>query len=98
MSDIPFPIASEEVEPFAAMIIGRMFARCEAAKAQGETYHEDAMRNFWYVLHGLEKIAVGIRTATHYSIGMNTHINFVVQYIKEHAKIDPTTEPGWKWT
>lgn len=98
MSDIPFPIASEEVEPFAAMIVGRMFARCEAAKAKGETYHEDAMRNFWYVLHGLEKIAVGIRTATHYSVAMNGHICAVARYIEEHAKVDPMTAPGWKWT
>jgi hypothetical protein len=97
MAEISNPIASEEIEPFAALIIGRMYARCEVEKSKGETYHEDALRNFWYTLHGLEKIAVGIRTATHFSIAMNNQIRMVAHYIKSSIGVDPMTAPGWAW-
>lgn len=97
MTDTPFPIKSEEVEPFAAMVVGRLFARCQAAKEKGPTYHEDALMSLWYTLHGLEKIAVGVRTATHFSLAMNNHISMIARHIKSETGIDPDTHPDWKW-
>lgn len=92
----PFPIASEEIEPFAALLVGRLFARCEAAKDDHAKF-TGACADLWFGLHGLEKIAIAARTATHFSIAMNNHIQMVARYIKDELRLDPTTAPGWKW-
>lgn len=98
---IPYPIHSEEIEPFAAMWIGRMFARCEHVKENSSAYdpyaYYDALHNLWYGLYGLERIAISSKTATHFSVAMNNHIVFISGYIKDELGLDPTTEPGWKW-
>lgn len=92
-----YPIASEEIEPFAAMFIGRMFARCTEAKAIGQCEYERALGSFWYGLYGLERIAVAARTATHFSIAMNNHIVQIARYIESEIGIDPMTADGWRW-
>jgi hypothetical protein len=91
-----FPIPSEAIEPFAAMLIGRMFARCEAAK-EDESAHYHALNCLWYALHGLEKISIAVETATHFSIAMNNHILMVSKYIQAEIGIDPMNHPEWKW-
>ena len=99
--EIVYPIHSEEIEPFAAMWIGRMFGRCQHAKENpvenNPWAYEDALRNLWYGLYGLERISIASQTATHFSVAMNSHIMFISRYIKDELGIDPTTEPGWKW-
>lgn len=96
--DTAFPIKSEEIEPFAAMFVGRLFARCEEAKATGdEDKYYFALNTLWYGLHGLEKIAIAAVTATHFSIAMNNHVCLIARYIKDEIGVDPMTAPGWKW-
>jgi hypothetical protein len=94
----PVPITSEMVEPFAAMFVGRMWARAEAAKKIGRTEHYDALNHLWFGLHGLERIAIAISTATHFSIAMNNHITGIARMIQAEIGIDPMKEPGWKWS
>lgn len=90
-----FPISSEQIEPFAAMLIGRLFARCEHAKANDPDRMHYHCENLWFGIHGLEKIAIAAQTATHFSIAMNNHINFIADYIEREIGIDPVKE--WKW-
>lgn len=91
------PIHSEEIEPVAALLIGRLFVRCETAKTNNPNDHFSALQDLWFGLHGLESIAIAARTATHFSLTLNDHINVVARYIEEETGIDPTTAPDWKW-
>lgn len=95
--DTAYPITSEEIEPFAALFIGRMFARCMEAKAKGEAEFESSLNTLWYGLHGLEKIAIAASTATHFTVSMNNHIAMVARFIKAEIGVDPMTAPGWEW-
>jgi hypothetical protein len=97
MRETPHPIASEEIEPFAAMLVGRLFARCEYAKKSDPDSFEYHCQNLWHGLGGLEKIAIAAHTATHFSIAMNSHIIFVANYIEEALGVDPMKNKGWEW-
>lgn len=90
------PFASEEIEPFAAMYIGRMFARCEAARKTGEpTLLRNACCSMWWGLNGLQHIATAVSTATHFTIALSNHQRQIADYIKEHTGIDAWEAKGW---
>ena len=93
MRETAYPIASEELEPFAALVIGRLFARCQDAEGD-EDKHLWACRDLWFGMQGLNKIAIVTRTATHFSIAIQNHTRDVARYIEKHLGIDPETE--WK--
>ncbi len=66
-----YPITSEMINPFAAMILGRLFARCEEARKTGDRHRmEDACSHLWYAMKGLNKIAIGVETATYFSVAV----------------------------
>jgi hypothetical protein len=95
------PFVSEEIEPFAAKVIGRMWARVEFAKKNGmksDVY--DACNRFWHALGGLEKLAVSIGSATHFSVSMNNHIMGSAKMIEKEIGINPMDKnlgPAWEW-
>jgi hypothetical protein len=92
-----YPICSEECEPFAAMAIGRMWARAQNVKQDADLYAE-AMRCFWWTIVQLDRLSILFGTATHFSIAMNNHRGQVTQMIKKDFGINPEDEPSWKWT
>lgn len=90
-----FPIISEEIEPTAAMLIGRMFARCEAVPKDSIEF-EHHCQSLWWVIIGLFKISIGVSTALHFSLACNAHRGMVRDYIMKHIGCDP--EVVWeKW-
>ena len=90
-----YPIPSEAIEPFAAMLTGRMFARCEEAKARNDGSLEGQLMSFWWVLAGLNKISIGVETATHFSIAVMNEQNRLSRYIQHELGIDPFEQPSW---
>lgn len=91
------PITSEMIEPFAALLIGRLYARVEEAKKSGEQHAiEHAYASLWWGIHGLEKIAVAVGTATHFSIANGNHVCGVARMIQSDLGIDPMTHHMWK--
>lgn len=88
-------IYSEEVEPTAAMIVGRLFARCQAAEDYFEK--ESAYANLWWAVNALNSLSVAIRTATHFSLAANNHVSFVRQLVIKELDIDPDEHPMWKF-
>ncbi|TGT64049.1 MULTISPECIES: hypothetical protein [unclassified Mesorhizobium] len=90
------PFISEEVEPFAALYIGKMFARCEKAREAGdETLLYDLCCSMWWGLNGLQHIATAISTATHFTIALSNHQRQIADYIREHTGVDPWEAKGW---
>ena len=97
-----FPIPSELVEPFAAMIVGRMWARCDEAKekhGKASVPHQEALNRFWWALSGLERLAISIQTATHFSIAMNNHISGSAAMIEKELGFNPmySDDANWKF-
>jgi hypothetical protein len=90
----PYPIASEEIEPTFAMITGRLFARCEAVK-DDRSQLETACMNLWWALDGMNKITIGVGTATHASLAVMNHMRDVGRYIRERLGVDPWEHPMW---
>lgn len=90
-------ITSEMIEPFAAMLIGRLFARVTAAKENGNPNAiEMAYSQLWWGVHGLENIAVAVSTASHFSIANGNHIRGIARMIEADLGIDPMTHHMWK--
>lgn len=84
------PIHSEEIEPFAALLVGRLWKRCEVAKETADGVDlESACLSFWFGLRGLEKIAIAASTATHFSIAMNNEHQRVASYIESVLGVNP---------
>lgn len=96
-------ITSEDVEPFAAMLVGRMWARVEEAKGDEHNVYSACM-SFWWAVTGLEKIAIAVRSglphdnvdAIHFSIASSNHMSMAATLIKNLIGEDPTTERAWK--
>lgn len=86
------PIASETLEPFAAMLLGLLWARVEAANPNDV---EDACGGLWMAMRGLQKIGIGVGTATHFSIAVMNEQSKVADLIKSKIGVDPIFE--WKW-
>jgi len=77
------------------MLIGRMFARCEAVD-KGSFEFEHHCQALWWVIIGLFKISIGVSTATHFSLAINNDRRRVRDYIMKHVGCDP--EVVWeKW-
>ena len=99
-------IPSEAIEPFAAMLIGRMWARCEAVKTDRDALEAQCM-NFWWVVRGLNKIAVAItcgrscpgvpeHDGVHFSIAAGNEQSRVRDYIMHALGIDRENWDEWE--
>lgn len=97
-------LISEEIEPTMARLVGAMFARCEIAKASGDQWQiEGACCNMWWVVKGINKIAVGLTSTrkpneadcVHFSIAAGNEVSRVQTYITDLLGYDPTSNPGW---
>lgn len=91
-----FPVISEDCEPFAAMMIGKMFARAQACKDDRDEYAE-GMRRLWWTVVQLDRLAILADTALHFSLAMSNHRGGVRQSIQNDFGIDPEDEPTWQW-
>lgn len=89
------PIYSEEIEPTAAMIVGRLFARCQAAQDDSEKEH--AYASLWWAVNALNSLSVAVESATHFSIAANNEVSRVRQLIEHEFGFDPDTHPQWKF-
>ena len=89
------PIISEQIEPFAGMLLSRLFARCVEAKKADHYEFEDACANLWMGVLGLQKICIAVRTATHFGVACGNHMGQVARYIEEELGVRPFEE--WKW-
>lgn len=77
---------SEEVEPFAAMVIGRFFAICEQAKDDHEIMR--ACERFWWAANALNKLAT-VGDAVHFKLAMSNLMTMVADYIEERTGARP---------
>lgn len=75
------------IEPFATMLIGRWYMRCEHAKDQMEL--ESNLQNFWFGARALNRIAIVCHDATHFSIAMNNEMKRIAEYIESKIGINP---------
>ncbi len=87
----PF-FTSEELEPFAAMVVGRFFARCEWEKEHGDKFSlEDACDNFQHAANALSSLSIATNMgawddpnrAVHFSIASMNEVQRVSRYIEE---------------
>ncbi len=83
------PITSEMIEPFALMLVARLFARCEAVKGKDRWEFEDACACLWWATEGLLSIAVAVSTATHFTIAAGNHQTQIARYIEKELGVDP---------
>ena len=93
-----FPIASEEIEPFLALVIGRLFARSQKAKADDNGEYEMALNTLWLALDALQKLTICIGTATHADIAIMNHIRDFGRYIESEIGTHPLDMSGWQWS
>lgn len=93
---ILYPIMSEEFEPFAMMMIGKMFARAEAVKDDEEARYE-ALRSLWWTMKELNRLTILASTTTYSSIAIMNRMRVTRSLIEAELKIDVDNEPGWKW-
>lgn len=94
--DDRFPIVSEDCEPFAAMMIGKMWARAQAVKGDPDMYIL-AMRNVWWTAEQLLRLSILASTATHFCIACNNHLQILAMIIKAEFGVDPNNESSWQW-
>lgn len=94
-------IVSEEIEPFAAMIMGRLFARCEAVKDEPHKL-ETACGALLYAAIGLHKIAIAIRVGVeryndpqglHFSIASMNNLRLARDHVRAYG-FNPETMEG----
>lgn len=91
-------IASEELLPCAAMIVGRIFSRVTAAKvAEDQIALERAYNQLWWAVNSLNSLSIAIETATHFSIAANNHVGWTREMILTDLGIDPEISPMWKF-
>lgn len=83
------PIPSEALEPFAASLIGRMWARCEVAKTLGPHEYEDALEGLWWAAKGLDKIATAVGSAVHFSLACGNHLRQIADLIEQETGRNP---------
>lgn len=93
-------IHSGRLEPVAEYLIGRWFAKVEQAKLSTGPYRdqevEDAWGNFWFGLHGLQRVSVACPEAVHFALALSNMIVKVAPMIKAELGIDPMRDPNWK--
>lgn len=90
---------SEQLNPFAAMLVGQFFSRVEWEKEHGTKHSlEDECQHFWFALDGLVKIGIatnhGDKGATHFSIAVMNETQRVADYIESVLGRCPIKE---KW-
>lgn len=92
-----FNITSEELEPTAALVVGRLFARFQAARTLSEK--ETTLNNLWWAVNALSSLAVAVGTAPHFSIASANHIGWTADLIQRELGIDPMSDqsPLWKF-
>lgn len=92
----PGHISSEEMNPFGAMIVGRLFARVTSAKQIGDAILlEHAYAELWYGVKALNRLAIAVKTATHFSIAAGNHLRDVRELCIADTGLDP--EKQWAW-
>ena len=91
-----YPIDSDEVEPVAALIFGRLFMRCKVAP--NHEAKKDAYAHLWWGINAMASLAGAIQTAEHLSVSCDAHIRSVAAIIVREFGIDPMTHPDWKTT
>lgn len=91
------PFVSEEIEPIAAKVVGRLFARYDWAKKHAPDEAEGALNSLWWAVNALNSLSVAIGTATHFSIATNNEVIRVAALIRAELDIDPYEAPMWKW-
>lgn len=102
MPEKPYFI-SEELEPMAAMIVGRFFARVEWEKEHGNNDWalEDECQHFWYAMEALNMLSIttnyGEKRATHFSLAVGNEMQRVAGYIESVIGVNPIKAKwGWK--
>lgn len=102
---MPVAFASEELEPFAARIIGLAASRYVEAKEAGDRFGiQDGLMNLWWAVNGLENIAIALRgsrsfkdtSGLHFSIAVSNEVSRIGTLIETELGIDPTKAHGWK--
>lgn len=92
----PGHISSEEMNPFGAMIVGRLFARVTEAKKTGDSLDlEAAYAELWYGVKALNRLSIAVKTATHFSIAAGNHLRQVRELCIADTGLDP--EKQWAW-
>lgn len=91
-----FPLPSEVIEPFAALLIGRMWTRCEYAKTLGPRALETECVKFWWVAEALSAIAIALEGSTHFSMASTNEMRRVSDYIQDAMGVNPDKDPRFK--
>lgn len=93
---------SEDIEPFRQHIIGRLFAKCAAAKETEDPWEmRRACQNLWFGVKGLRKIGIACSNGAgpteqmaFYNNALSSDYSYIVKYILEETGIDPLKD--WK--
>ena len=84
---------SEELEPFAALVMGRMFARVQWAQEHEDEWGvESECANMWWAAKGLERLAVAIggsRGAVHFSLASSNNMSACADVIESITEVRP---------
>ncbi len=89
--DFGVPIRSEMIEPFGAVIIGRLFERCERVKHDPHQFMH-ACQSLWMAIEGLTTVAIAIGTAIHFNVAVGNHQSQIADYIRKELNVDPFRE------
>lgn len=91
-------LASEEIEPTMARIIGVLFARCEDAKRTFRV--DDAACRMWWAVRAMSKLSIALQDGNspdcvHFSIAQTNERRRVRNYLLDLTGKDPENEPNW---
>ncbi len=93
MGNIDATIRSEELEPTFAYLVGRWFAKCQAAHDRGDRDDlADACAYFWQGIIGLRKVCFACPEARHAGLAVSNHERQVAKMIQDWLGIDPYKE------
>lgn len=88
----PHALPSEAVLPFAGLLLRHWIKECERVKDDLIAL-ESACINFWWGMHGLEKIAIALPGTTYFSIANMNEIRTTRLYIMARIGRDPSLDP-----
>lgn len=97
-------LPSEAMEPFAALAIGVLFARCEEATDPNELY--DACQRLWGAARAIDRLAGCLRPSNssnpdclHFVMAASNTVGQVSTYINSKIGVTPlfSKEPAWTW-
>lgn len=90
------PVVSEDLEPFAAYLLGVLGMRVMAAHQTNDPDLDGYCMRLWWGLRGLREIGIAVGNVPHFSVCTSNEEQRAAALITALIGVDPYTDPRFK--